>query len=87
MVERMLEETGFTPAGWYTDEERLFSLALGRTGVYSEETFGEGYSQRMAAYFAWQAFGYLLTRYLHTFSMVYRHIGTDLPTGTAPEAC
>jgi hypothetical protein len=87
MVERMLEETGFTPAGWYTDEERLFSLALGRTGVYSEETFGEGYSQRMAAYFAWQAFGYLLTRYLHTFSMVHRHIGTDLPTGTAPEAC
>jgi L-histidine N-alpha-methyltransferase len=30
VAERMLEEAGFVPAGWYTDERKLFSLALGR---------------------------------------------------------
>ncbi len=44
MVEHMLEEIGFTPEGWYTDERRLFGLALGGTGACcSEEMFGEGY--------------------------------------------
>jgi L-histidine N-alpha-methyltransferase len=32
MAERMLEEAGFVPIGWYTDEGGLFGLALGRTG-------------------------------------------------------
>ncbi len=31
-VERMLEEAGFVPTGWYTDQRKLFGLALGRTG-------------------------------------------------------
>jgi L-histidine N-alpha-methyltransferase len=32
VAERMLEEAGFVPTGWYTDERKLFSLALGRSG-------------------------------------------------------
>ncbi len=35
IVERMLGEANFAPVGWYTDEDGLFGLALGRAGVYS----------------------------------------------------
>jgi L-histidine N-alpha-methyltransferase len=32
VAERMLEEAGFVPTGWYIDERKLFGLALGRSG-------------------------------------------------------
>ena len=34
-VEHMLEEVGFVLAGWFTDEEQLFGLALGSMGAKS----------------------------------------------------
>jgi hypothetical protein len=74
MAEHMLKEIGFTPAGWYMDGGHLFGLALGRTSVCSEEMFGGGYWQKMAACCAWQGFGYLPSRYLYTFSMAHRHL-------------
>src|ERR671933_301821 len=33
MFELMLEEAGFVPTAWYTDEANLFGLALGKTGA------------------------------------------------------
>jgi L-histidine N-alpha-methyltransferase len=33
MFELMLDEAGFAPTAWYTDEARLFGLALGRTSA------------------------------------------------------